>query len=184
MRTAACVLATLALVVLVAACAATPGGSSTSPTTAAAIGSVPSGIGPTPGAKATEPAVASPVDAQPAATPVGTTQTPWGRILDAVPSTFPVFPDATVADPPSGGAVSGAWVAKASVGEVAAWYHDALLAANWAKVDDGGGLEDGSHVLDVQGDLPECRAQVTTKPFGGSTMITVLLGAGCVGGDG
>lgn len=101
-----------------------------------------------------------------------------------MPSTFPVFPDATVADPPPSGPDSGAWIAKASVAEVATWYRDALQAANFAKVDLGDPLEDGSQVVDAQGDVPECKAQVTVKPAGASTMITVLLGAGCAGGEG
>ena len=131
------------------------------------------------------PSESADAPSEPAATPVGTTQTPWGRILDAVPGEFPVFLGATVAHPPIGGAVSGAWASTASVSKVATWYRDALLAANWAKVDLGSALEDGSRVLDVQGDLPECKAQVTVKALGGSTMITVLFGAGCTGsGDG
>ena len=190
MRSAARPLVAIALVALVAACTASP---ATSPAVSAvappAHTASPSvtAKSPKPSAKpsasaAASPSVSAPAPSQPDATPVGTTQTPWGKILDTVPAEFPVFPDATVADPPSGHAVSGAWTTKAPVGEVATWYHDALLAANWAKVDDGGALEDGSHVLDVQGDLPECKAQVTVKPLGGSTMITVLFGAGCVGG--
>jgi len=185
-------LVAITLAVLVAACTASPGASSaSSPAASAAHTAAPTAptgtarpsASPTASAAAIESPAVSPTDAsQPAATPVGTTQTPWGRILDAVPAELPVFPGAAVADPPSGGAVSGAWTTKAPVSEVASWYHDALLAANWAKVDDGGVLEDGSHVLDVQGDLPECKAQVTVKPLGGSTMITVLFGAGCVGG--
>jgi hypothetical protein len=39
-------------------------------------------------------------------------------------------------------------------------------------------------VLDVLGDLPECRLQLTFRPAGGSTMITVLYAAGCAGGEG
>ncbi len=141
-------------------------------------------------ARTTEPGASSPAPhstsaaSAPGATPVGTTQTPWGRILDAVPAAFPVFPAATVADAPPDGPVSGSWVSKASVSEVATWYHDALLAASFAKVDVGSALEDGSRVIDVQGDLPECKAQVTVKPQGGTTMISVLFGAGCAGASG
>ena len=120
---------------------------------------------------------------QPAPTTVGTSQTGWGRILDAVPSTFPVFPGATIADAPPE-PVSGAWLSTASASQVATWYRDALRAANFASVDLGSPLEDGSRVLDIQGDLPECKAQVTVRPVGGSTMITALYGAGCAGGDG
>lgn len=119
-----------------------------------------------------------------AASPVSTTRTSWGEILDAVPPEFPVYPKATIADTPPGGPVSGAWVSKAAASEVATWYRNALRAAHYAKVDVGSALEDGSRVIDVQGDLPECKAQVTVKPQGGSTMITVLYGAGCAAIDG
>jgi hypothetical protein len=36
-------------------------------------------------------------------------------------------------------------------------------------------------MLDMQGDLPECRLRMTFRPAAESTMITVLLGAGCFG---
>jgi hypothetical protein len=190
MRSVVRPLVALALVTLVTACTASPGASTVATPTASAaptaVASVPAKTPQPSAAHSTSPtegpSASAPDASQPPATPVGTTQTPWGRILDSVPAELPVFPGASVADPPPGGAVSGAWTSKASASEVATWYHDALLAANWAKVDDGGALEDGSHVLDVQGDLPECKAQVTVRPAGGSTMITVLFGAGCVGG--
>lgn len=151
---------------------------------AAATAAATSAASPKASAKAPAPTAKPAVSAGPAATAVGTTQTAWGRILDAVPDAFPVFPDATLADAPPNGAVSGAWVAKASVNEVVTWYRDALQAANFAKVDLGSALEDGSRVLDAQGDLPECKAQVTVGPAGNTTMITVLVGAGCAGGSG
>ncbi len=187
MRIAARPLAALALAALLGACTAGPAASvptaTASPAPTSAVSAAVETSGPTASSEPSDPASAEPT--APDATPVGTTQTSWGRILNAVPAEFPVFAGATTADAPPDGAVSGAWVATASASDVAAWYQRALVAANWAKVDDGGALEDGSHVLDVQGDLPECKAQVTVKPAGGSTMITVLYGAGCVGaGDG
>ncbi len=173
----------LVVVGLVGACTA----SSAASAERSGIASAPAAADrPTVAAQGTRAATTGPAKSaapsEPAATPVGITQTPWGRILDAVPAAFPKFPGATVADPPPGGAVSEAWATKAPVAEVASWYHDALLAAKWAKVDDGGALEDGTHVLDAQGDTPECKAQVTVKALGESTMITVLFGTGCVGG--
>jgi hypothetical protein len=174
----------LAVALAVGACtgspAATPGASSV----VSAAPTVASAAARTAEPGASTPASGSTATSAPDATPVSTTQTPWGRILDTVPATFPVFPDATVADTPPGGAVSGAWVSKASVSEVATWYRDALRAASFAKVDVGSPLEDGSRVVDVQGDLPECKAQVTVKPQGDATMISVLFGAGCAGGSG
>lgn len=183
MRTAVRPLAVLlAATVLVAACGSS-GGSATatnaaaSATTKPAATSRPSAPEPTavPGGETLPPA--------PSPTAVTTTKTPWGEILDAVPDTFPVFPDAAIAQPPAE-PVSGAWIAKATVAEVATWYRDAMTAAGYASVTLSDPLEDGSRVLDVQGDLPECRAQVTVRPAGGSTMITVLYGSGCAGGGG
>jgi hypothetical protein len=113
-----------------------------------------------------------------ASTPVATTRTAWGVIVDTVPTTFPVFPDATVADPPAT-PVSGAWVSNATVAEISTWYRDALTAAGFDAVDLSGPLEDGSRVVDARGKAPACAAQVTVRPAGGSTMITVLDGAGC-----
>ena len=186
MRSAARLLAALVVAAGVGACASSPAASTVATPVTSAVPSTsqsspPAIAKPAASAKVTSTTVVAP--AKPTATPVGTTQTRWGRILDAVPAGFPVFPDATLADPPPTGAVSGTWVSTTPVSQVAAWYHDALLAAKWAKVDDGGALEDGSHVLDVQGELPGCKAQLTVKPAGGSTMIAVLYGAGCVGGS-
>jgi hypothetical protein len=187
MRSPARPLAALGIVLLLAACSASPAAPSAGAKSPAASVAHPAASAaktakPTAGASASPSGAPTPAAVPTPAASLGTTKTPWGRILDSVPAEFPVFPDATVTDPPGKGAVSGAWTSPASADEVATWYRDALLAANWAKVDDGGALEDGTHVLDVQGDLPECKAQVTVKPAGGSTMITVLFGAGCVGG--
>jgi hypothetical protein len=112
-----------------------------------------------------------------------TTVTEWGTILDRVPEGFPVFPGAAGSDPFDGPA-SGAWEAVAGVGQVADWYMEAFEELGWSQVDLGSPLEDGTQVLDLASDLPECRVQVTFRPLGGSTMISVLYGAGCAGGDG
>ncbi|HEY5628622.1 MAG TPA: hypothetical protein VIR16_03850 [Candidatus Limnocylindrales bacterium] len=175
----------MALLVLALAFAACTGSAASTPAASVAAAATRTAAAST-APRSAAPAARSqaPAPSGPHATPVGTTQTSWGRILDAVPAGFPVFPSATVADAPPDGAVSGAWVSKASVSEVAGWYRDALRAANFAKVDLGSALEDGSRVIDAQGDLPECKAQVTVKPQGGSTMISVLFGAGCAGGSG
>ena len=50
---------------------------------------------------------------------------------------------------------------------VARWYRDALEAAAYATLDLSDPLEDGSRVLDSQGDLPECQVQTTFRPEGG-----------------
>jgi hypothetical protein len=103
--------------------------------------------------------------------------------MDAMPQGFPVFPDAAVAEPPAEPA-SGAFIASAGVDEVATWYRDALEATGKSTLDLSSPLEDGSRVLDMQGDLPECRLRLTFRPAGESTMITVLVAAGCASVEG
>jgi hypothetical protein len=113
----------------------------------------------------------------------GTTDTEWGAILDVVPDGFPVIPGAKPAeglDEPA----SGWWLAGASVDEVANWYQEALAELGFAVGDLSSALEDGSRVLDVSSDLPECRLQLAFRPASGSTIIKVLYGAGCAGGEG
>lgn len=109
-----------------------------------------------------------------------TTQTDWGLIVDVLPADFPVFPGAAIAEPPAE-PVSGSLIASAGVDEVATWYRDALEATGKSTLDLTAPLEDGSRMLDMQGDLPECRLRVTFRPAAESTMITVLLAAGCFG---
>lgn len=112
-----------------------------------------------------------------------TTVTDWGTILDRVPDGFPVYPGAAVADSVTE-PVSGAWITDAAVDSVAPWYVAAFTELGWAQVDLGSALEDGSRVLALASDLPECRVQATFRPAGESTMIIVLYGAGCAGGEG
>ena len=87
------------------------------------------------------------------------------------------------AEPPAEPA-SGAFIASAGVDEVATWYRDALEATGKSTLDLSSPLEDGSRVLDMQGDLPECRLRLTFRPAGESTMITVLVAAGCASVEG
>lgn len=170
----------LSLVALLAVVAACSGSATTapgaSPAATAATPDMPSAPAPTemPGGSA------SPA---PVPTPVSTTQTSWGTILDAVPDSFPVYPGAQVAGPPAE-PVSAAYVSTDGVDAVAVWYRDALEALGFSTMSLSSPLEDGSRVLDTQGDLPECRIQTTFGPAGASTMITVLYAAGCAGGQG
>jgi len=134
---------------------------------------------PTPAARSSEPAATT----GPTVTVGPTTQTGWGTILDTVPDTFPRYPDAKTADPPSE-PVSEALATTASVDDVATWYRDTLGSAGFTTIDLSNALEDGSRVLDASASAPGCRVQLTVRPLGGSTMITVLYGAGCVGAAG
>jgi hypothetical protein len=187
--------AAIALGILVAAtltgCAGSAAGSpSAAASRSSSVASPVAGTAgsPVPSAAPTEPATPTPVpgaQSGPAAPPsdVGTTQTEWGTILDAVPGAFPVYPGAQGEDVIEG-AASGAWISPAAVDEVTAWYRDALQRLGLRTVDLSDPLEDGSRVPDSAGDLPECRVQTTFRPEGGSTMITVLYGAGCAGAGG
>jgi hypothetical protein len=113
----------------------------------------------------------------------GTTVIDWGTILDRVPEDFPVVPGAKPTEAIDG-PISGAWIVAATVDEVASWYRDRLEALGFTTRDLSSPLEDGSRVLDTVSDLPECRIQSTFRPAGESTMIIVLYGAGCAGGEG
>jgi hypothetical protein len=120
---------------------------------------------------------------EPTQAPGGTTQTEWGAIRDVVPDGFPVIPGAKPAEGQNEPA-SGWWLAEAGVDEVASWYQGALAERGFTVGDLSSPLEDGSRVLDVSGDLPECRLQLAFRPADGSTIIKVLYGAGCAGGEG
>ena len=168
-----------AIAILLAVIALAAGGCAASPT-ATPIGSVPT---PEITASPSPSEAASDVASPPAPTPVSTTQTAWGAIVDAVPDSFPVYPGAQIADPPAE-PVSAAYLSSDGVDAIAAWYRTTLESLGFSTMSLSSVLEDGSRVLDIQGDLPECRIQETFRPEGGSTMITVLYGAGCAGGQG
>jgi hypothetical protein len=172
----------LGLAALVAACGdAVPSSKATDRPAATAAASPD--LTPVPTAAPTAVPATIPANEPPEPSPGGgTTETAWGTILDLVPDGFPVLPGASPVEVPDGPS-SGAWMAGATVEEVARWYADALSAAGY-EVDLGSALEDGGRIMDVRTDLPECRIQVAFRPAGESTIITVLYGAGCAGGGG
>ena len=180
-------LAALALVVvLVAACGAS---STATPTPATPSAAAERTLAPThaPTPKPTPrltpvPGGASDEPVPPPGNP-GTTITDWGTILDEVPADFPHYPGAQPAELPEG-PNSGAWSVGADVEAVATWYRKRLESAGFTIDNLSSPLEDGSRVLDVRTDLPECRVETTFRPENGSTMIVVMYGAGCAGGDG
>jgi hypothetical protein len=176
------------LLAMLAACgssqpAATTGEPVGAPSATAGIPAGPTATGP---ASATGGPSLTPVPGGSTPEPVdpggGTTLTEWGRILDRVPGGFPVYPGAGPADGVTE-PTSGAWVAAAGTARVADWYVAALEELGWSSIDLASPLEDGTQVLDLASDLPECRVQVTFRPAGESTMILVLYGAGCAGDD-
>ena len=188
-------LAALAALAVVAVLAAACGASAqATPAQATPSGAAPSAVAqrtPAPSHAATpKPTpVLTPVPGgasdEPVPPPVNpnTTVTDWGTILDAVPKDFPVYPGAKAAEVPEG-PNSGAWSVGADVEAVSTWYRDRLEADGFTIDNLSSPLEDGSRVLDVKTDLPECRVEATFRPENGSTMIIVMYGAGCAGGDG
>ena len=139
---------------------------------ASAVASVTPALTPVPGGASGDPG--------PAGTPIGTTQTDWGTILDDLPPTFPMYPDAGIADA-EGGPFSGTFDAPVAADAAAGWYREAFTNRGDA-VELSDPLEDGSRVMDVQADLPECRIQMTFRPADGSTIISVLVAAACATG--
>jgi hypothetical protein len=180
--------ATLALAAVVAgAIAAGCGSASASPAATAVAASSPSAaaslepstapapsLTPVPGGQSNGPG--------PVGTLIPTTQTEWGEILDDLPASFPIHPDADVAEVP-GEVVSGSFEVPADVDALVAWYTDTYTERGYA-VDAGTALEDGSRVIDVAADLPECRIQMTFRPTDGSTIMTVLVASACATGTG
>jgi hypothetical protein len=118
----------------------------------------------------------------PVGTLIPTTQTDWGEILDDLPASFPLHPDADVAEVP-GEVVTGSFEAPAGPDALIAWYTDTFTARGYG-IDTGTALEDGSRVMDIAADLPECRIQITFRPADGSTIMTVLVASACATGTG
>jgi hypothetical protein len=152
-----------------------PSSPSAAPTAAPATPVPTAGLTPVPGG-----ATATPDDSYGGGPSV---ETEWGTILVNLPEGFPVFPGAAAVDPMDGPATH-AWEAVATADEVAAWYAATFEELGWSHIDLSSPLEDGTQVLDLGTDLPECRVQLAFQPHGGSTMIILLYGAGCAGGDG
>ena len=107
------------------------------------------------------------------------TDTDWGRIWDAAPSGFPVYPGAAPATATGPDPVSGAWAIEGGDAlEIASWMQTSLETATYSTEAMSGPFEDGSFVIESVGD-GECRIQTTIAPLGGLTTIAVLYGAAC-----
>ena len=114
---------------------------------------------------------------EPSGTPTQT-ETAWGRIWDAVPASFPRLEASLPADSVTG-PVSAAFVVGAGPADVTATMKRLLDGEGGYRTDQSGPLEDGSFVLDSTGPWEGCRVQTTVTPQSGTTLITILYGAGC-----
>jgi hypothetical protein len=125
-----------------------------------------------------ESSSASPGGASAAAT-VGQTETDWGRIWDALPPDFPVYPGAAPSAEAETGPVSGIFALNGVEAKVVAlWTRAALERASFATEGLNGPLEDGSFVLESTGS-DGCRVQVSAAPLGSVTTVTIRYGAAC-----
>ena len=120
-----------------------------------------------------EPSAAT---AEPDATVMTQTDTEWGRIWDAIPRSFPVYPGAT-ATTEIGAPASAQFVVPADVATATTWTKSALDATG-LRTTVSGPLEDGSVALDSVGPSG-CAAKTTIARTGGVTLLTILYGANC-----
>jgi hypothetical protein len=163
-------LAFLVVAAAVAACAGlndAPGPSSTA--TAIPSGAVISATPDASGPVADETAA-------PGASGMTQTNTAWGRIWDALPRSFPIYPGSTPTTE-IGAPASGQFIVPTNVATATAWTKSALDATG-LRTTVSGPLEDGSTRLDSVGQAG-CVVETTIVRTGGLTTMTVLYGATC-----
>ncbi len=111
----------------------------------------------------------------------GQTETDWGRIWDAVPAGFPLFPGATPADDATGEPASARFAVEGGDPlAIAEWMQDALETATFSTEALNGPGEDGGYVIELVGE-GGCRLQTRIFPLGDTTFVAVLYGADCPG---
>jgi hypothetical protein len=112
-------------------------------------------------------------------TPIPTTATDWGVILDAPPKDMPRYP--TTQDAPPEGPATSTLTSRTDVATLVAWYDYAMPASRFEKVSSSGPDESGAIVTEYDGSrrAPGCRAQITVKPQGGETRIVILVSSQC-----
>lgn len=120
-------------------------------------------------------ATASPT---PPATVTPTTATDWGPIYDDLPAGFPRFPGSEGGEI-SEGPASAVFAVPADAATVTAWFQQALETAAYSTLSLSGPFEDGSTIIESVGATPACLVQTTLRPENGSTIATILYGAGC-----
>jgi hypothetical protein len=108
------------------------------------------------------------------------TDTAWGRIWDALPANFPVYPGAVESEEPAGGEpVSATFsITDAAPDDIATALQSQLELATYSTEALSGPLEDGGFVIDSVGEAG-CRIETTVTPAGGLTLIAVRFGADC-----
>ncbi|MDO8485577.1 MAG: hypothetical protein Q7S35_11625 [Candidatus Limnocylindrales bacterium] len=129
---------------------------------------------------ATSAAPSSDVSSPPTSPQTGQTDTDWGRIWDALPADFPVYPGATPAEEAETGPVSATFALEGTDPEaIVAWMQAQLEFASYTTQALNGPLEDGSFVLESIGPTSGCRVEVAVAPLGGLMTMTVRYGAAC-----
>ncbi len=133
------------------------------------------------GPSSTPSDVASRPPSDPSGTsPAGQTDTEWGRIWDAAPAGFPIYPGATPAEETKTGPASATFALEgADPRAIATWTQTELERATYRTEALNGPLEDGSFVLELIGSTPDCRVEVAVAPLGGLVTMTVRYGAAC-----
>ncbi len=128
---------------------------------------------------ATEGAPSAPAASASGAPTTSQSDTEWGRIWDALPAGFPLYPGATPAEDAGLGPASATYAIEGTDPEtIAGWMQQALETATFSTEALAGPLEDGRFVLDSVGD-GDCRMQAEAIPQGGLTFIVIRYGAGC-----
>lgn len=124
-------------------------------------------------------ASATPSASAGAASADGQTDTIWGRIWDSLPGGFPAIRGSTPTEVAAGPASATLIVQGDAARAIATSMQTALGVAGFRTEGLSGPLEDGSYVLDTAGTPAGCMVQVTAKPLGGMTTVTILYGAVC-----
>jgi hypothetical protein len=110
--------------------------------------------------------------------PVSQTDTDWGRIWDALPAGFPVYPGSIPTETGLLGPASAEFAVGADPDSITTWLQASLEGAGYSTEALSGPLEDGSRVIESIAD-GGCRIETVVTPLSGTTHVTVRFGAAC-----